>query len=93
MVSLTIDDKPVSVPAGTLIIRAAETLGIEIPRFCDHPLLDPDSTGPGATSSSATSSMELVAVSTFRILAGITSSSRPTRPAQAAATKFAMTLG
>ena len=26
---------------GTLIIRAAEQLGIEIPRFCDHPLLDP----------------------------------------------------
>jgi NADH-quinone oxidoreductase subunit G len=24
-----------------LIIRAAEQLGIEIPRFCDHPLLDP----------------------------------------------------
>ena len=28
-------------PKGTLIIRAAEQLGIEIPRFCDHPLLDP----------------------------------------------------
>ncbi|MFL5768112.1 MAG: NADH-quinone oxidoreductase subunit NuoG, partial [Actinomycetota bacterium] len=41
MVSLTIDDKSVSVPAGTLIIRAAETLGIEIPRFCEHPLLSP----------------------------------------------------
>jgi NADH-quinone oxidoreductase subunit G len=29
------------VPKGTLIIRAAEKLGIQIPRFCDHPLLDP----------------------------------------------------
>ena len=28
-------------PKGTLIIRAAEQLGIQIPRFCDHPLLDP----------------------------------------------------
>ncbi|GAA3306873.1 NADH-quinone oxidoreductase subunit G [Nonomuraea dietziae] len=28
-------------PKGTLIIRAAELLGIQIPRFCDHPLLDP----------------------------------------------------
>lgn len=28
-------------PKGTLVIRAAELLGIEIPRFCDHPLLDP----------------------------------------------------
>ena len=28
-------------PAGTLIIRAAEQLGIEIPRFCDHPMLEP----------------------------------------------------
>ena len=28
-------------PKGTLVIRAAEQLGIQIPRFCDHPLLDP----------------------------------------------------
>ena len=28
-------------PKGTLVIRAAELIGIEIPRFCDHPLLDP----------------------------------------------------
>jgi len=41
MVTLTIDGKEITVPAGTLIIRAAEQLGIEIPRFCDHPLLDP----------------------------------------------------
>ncbi|MGO4599052.1 NADH-quinone oxidoreductase subunit G [Terrabacter sp. 2RAF25] len=40
-VSLTIDGVPVSVPKGTLVIRAAEQVGIEIPRFCDHPLLDP----------------------------------------------------
>ena len=30
-----------AVPKGTLIIRAAEQLGVQIPRFCDHPLLDP----------------------------------------------------
>jgi NADH-quinone oxidoreductase subunit G len=41
MVSLTIDGFEVSVPKGTLVIRAAELLGIQIPRFCDHPLLDP----------------------------------------------------
>ncbi|MGF7236121.1 MAG: NADH-quinone oxidoreductase subunit G [Frankia sp.] len=40
-VTLTVDGLPVTVPKGTLIIRAAELLGIEIPRFCDHPLLDP----------------------------------------------------
>ena len=40
-VTLSIDGKEVTVPAGTLIIRAAEQLGIEIPRFCDHPLLRP----------------------------------------------------
>ncbi len=40
-VTLTIDGKEVTVPRGTLIIRAAEQLGIEIPRFCDHPLLEP----------------------------------------------------
>ncbi|MET7537914.1 NADH-quinone oxidoreductase subunit G [Streptomyces sp. NPDC005507] len=41
LVSLTIDGIGISVPKGTLVIRAAEQLGIEIPRFCDHPLLDP----------------------------------------------------
>lgn len=40
-VTLTIDGKEVTVPPGTLIIRAAEQLGIEVPRFCDHPLLSP----------------------------------------------------
>ncbi|MFC9240171.1 NADH-quinone oxidoreductase subunit G [Streptomyces decoyicus] len=41
VVTLTIDGIEISVPKGTLVIRAAELLGIEIPRFCDHPLLDP----------------------------------------------------
>jgi NADH-quinone oxidoreductase subunit G len=41
LVSLTIDGAEVTVPKGTLVIRAAEQLGIEIPRFCDHPYLAP----------------------------------------------------
>jgi NADH-quinone oxidoreductase subunit G len=41
LITVTIDGIQVSVPKGTLVIRAAEMLGIEIPRFCDHPLLDP----------------------------------------------------
>jgi NADH-quinone oxidoreductase subunit G len=41
MVTLTIDGVEISVPKGTLVIRAAELMGIQIPRFCDHPLLDP----------------------------------------------------
>ncbi|WP_062516993.1 NADH-quinone oxidoreductase subunit G [Demequina gelatinilytica] len=40
-VTLTIDGTEVAVPKGTLIIRAAEQIGIEIPRFCDHPALKP----------------------------------------------------
>ncbi len=40
-VNVTIDGFEITVPKGTLIIRAAEQLGIQIPRFCDHPLLDP----------------------------------------------------
>ncbi|WP_137724869.1 NADH-quinone oxidoreductase subunit G [Prescottella subtropica] len=40
-VTLTIDGIEVTVPKGTLVIRAAEGIGIQIPRFCDHPLLDP----------------------------------------------------
>ncbi len=40
-VTVTIDGFEITVPKGMLIIRAAELLGIAIPRFCDHPLLDP----------------------------------------------------
>lgn len=40
MVTLTIDGVEISVPKGTLVIRAAELMGIQIPRFCDHPLLE-----------------------------------------------------
>jgi NADH-quinone oxidoreductase subunit G len=40
-VHCTIDGFEVAVPKGTLIIRAAEQIGVQIPRFCDHPLLDP----------------------------------------------------
>ncbi len=40
-VHCTIDGFAVAVPKGTLIIRAAEQVGIQIPRFCDHPLLEP----------------------------------------------------
>ena len=41
-VSVTIDGFQIMVPKGTLVIRAAEMLGIQIPRFCDHPLLVAD---------------------------------------------------
>lgn len=41
LVKVTIDDVELDVPAGTLVIRAAEKAGIRIPRFCDHPLLEP----------------------------------------------------
>jgi len=41
MITVVIDGFEVTVPKGTLVIRAAEQLGIQIPRFCDHPLLDP----------------------------------------------------
>ena len=40
-VTVTVDGVVVEVPAGTLIIRVAEMLGTAIPRFCDHPLLEP----------------------------------------------------
>ncbi|WP_209306425.1 NADH-quinone oxidoreductase subunit G [Blastococcus sp. CT_GayMR19] len=40
-VHCTIDGFEVAVPKGTLIIRAAEQIGVQIPRFCDHPLLEP----------------------------------------------------
>jgi NADH-quinone oxidoreductase subunit G len=40
-VRLTIDGQTVDAPKGELLIRTCERLGIVVPRFCDHPLLDP----------------------------------------------------
>ena len=40
-VTVTIDGIQVSVAKDTLVIRAAEQVGVQIPRFCDHPLLAP----------------------------------------------------
>ncbi len=40
-VNLTIDGHKITVPAGTLIVEAAKTIGIEIPVFCYHHKLDP----------------------------------------------------
>ncbi|MGA8847677.1 MAG: NADH-quinone oxidoreductase subunit G [Nocardioides sp.] len=40
-VTVTIDGVQVDVAKDTLVIRAAEQVGIQIPRFCDHPLLAP----------------------------------------------------
>ena len=41
LVNLTIDDRPIAVPKGTLVVDAASALNIEIPVFCSHPRLDP----------------------------------------------------
>lgn len=41
LISATIDGIQVQVPKGTLIIRAAERMGTFVPRFCDHPALEP----------------------------------------------------
>ena len=41
LVTLTIDDKEVTVPEGTLIVDAAKKIGIDIPVFCYHPKMEP----------------------------------------------------
>ena len=38
-VSLTIDGRPVTVPAGTTVYDAAKAVGIAIPVLCHHPKL------------------------------------------------------
>ena len=40
-VTLTIDGKEVSVPAGSLVVDAAKRAGIDIPIFCYHPKMEP----------------------------------------------------
>ena len=41
MIHLTINGKPIEVPDGTTVLRAAEMAGITIPTLCDHPHLTP----------------------------------------------------
>ena len=41
LLNVTVDGVALQVPKGTLIIRAAEQIGVPVPRFCDHPLLAP----------------------------------------------------
>lgn len=40
-VNLTIDDTPVTVPEGTLVVDAAKLVNIDIPVFCYHPKMEP----------------------------------------------------
>ncbi|MEZ4831515.1 MAG: NADH-quinone oxidoreductase subunit NuoG [Caldilineaceae bacterium] len=40
-VTLKINDREVTVPAGTLVVDAAAKVDVEIPIFCSHPKLDP----------------------------------------------------
>jgi NADH-quinone oxidoreductase subunit G len=40
-VTLTIDNKKVTVPSGTLVVDAAKRAGIDIPVFCYHPKMEP----------------------------------------------------
>jgi NADH-quinone oxidoreductase subunit G len=39
LVNITVDGKPVTAPAGTLLIEACKTVGIEVPSFCYYPNL------------------------------------------------------
>jgi NADH-quinone oxidoreductase subunit G len=39
LVTLTVDGKAISTPAGTLLIEACKTVGIEVPSFCYYPNL------------------------------------------------------
>ena len=40
-VTLTIDDREVTVDQGTLLVDAAKQAGIDIPVFCYHPKMEP----------------------------------------------------
>ena len=40
-ITLTIDGRKITVPAGTLIVDAAKMVGIDIPVFCYHPKMEP----------------------------------------------------
>ncbi|HLF27101.1 MAG TPA: 2Fe-2S iron-sulfur cluster-binding protein, partial [Anaerolineae bacterium] len=41
LINLFIDDTPVAVPKGTMVVDAAKKIGTDVPVFCYHPKLDP----------------------------------------------------
>ena len=41
LIDLYIDDQPISVPKGTVVVDAAKRMGTNIPVFCYHPKLEP----------------------------------------------------
>lgn len=41
LINLRINDLPVTVPEGTLVVDAAKKIGIDIPVFCYHPKMEP----------------------------------------------------
>jgi len=41
LVTLTIDGRTVRAPAGSYVLQAARSAGIDIPTLCDHPSLEP----------------------------------------------------
>ncbi|MBI4675608.1 MAG: (2Fe-2S)-binding protein, partial [Chloroflexi bacterium] len=41
MITLTIDNKPITAERGTSVLQAALAHGIAIPRLCHHPELSP----------------------------------------------------
>ena len=41
LITLKIDDRPVTVPEGTLVVDAAKKVGVDIPVFCYHPKMEP----------------------------------------------------
>ena len=41
MLNVTIDGRQISVPEGTLVWKAAQMAGIEVPIYCYHPKMPP----------------------------------------------------
>ena len=41
LVNITVNDQPLQVPKGELIVESVKRLGLEIPIFCYHPRMKP----------------------------------------------------
>ena len=105
-VSLTIDGKPVQVPAGTSLLLAAKENNIDIPTLCYHPELKPEGhcrlcvVEIGAAPrtrlvNSCTYPAEpgLVVATAFRFGSVISNQSRPTRMISGSSSAPSMVIG
>ncbi len=92
MVKLVINGRPVEAEAGTTLLRAAQSAGIEIPHFCFHPAFPPEgSCRMCLVEIAGLPKLELACSTAVREGMKVTTDSEPVREARKSVLEFILT--